>query len=348
MLNKKHYILISFIIVISLIFFFRVFSSSSLKDYRVLSNYLQTQVVSYLLEKGEIYPIKSIEKIQNKKIWQQVHFELYLSYKENLENILNDIKNIFNLTPELIQENKEFSKYFFYYKDKPFQVFKIYKDYPKVGIIFDDIGENLSKMRQIISLDVPLTVSILPFLSYSQECAFLAKENNIEVMLHLPLEPHGEKVTPEEKTINTNMSEDEIIKLTNIFIENVPFIKGVNNHMGSKATEDHRVMNIILNLIKEKNLYFVDSKTSSKSVAYDLAKKLGIPADINRCYLDNINNPEYISKRFDLLINLAKKRGEVIAIGHPRENTINMLKKYIPKFQENGIKFVYISEIIKK
>jgi len=350
---SKNRIIIALLIWIIVILFVPFFLKLSFLVKLVGENYisacedLQTDVIRYLYKRVEITPQESKVICRRGKIWNQVTFELVLPYKVEIEFIINDLEKEFGLTYKSQEEDKYSSKYYLYYNDLPVQVLKIYSQHPKVAIIFDDVGENIKQVKEILKLDIPVTVAILPFLNYSKKSAELANKNNIEVMLHLPLEPHHTKVTPGVHTITSSMSDDEITKWVKKSIQNIPHLKGANNHMGSKATEDKRVMGIVLDLFKSMNLYFIDSRTSSKSVGFKMAGKKGIPTDINRCYLDNKNSKYYINKRLDLLIESALERGDAIAIGHSRDNTIEAIKDYIPKFKSKGIKFVHVSDILK-
>lgn len=318
------------------------------KNYIPVCDELQTELIKFLSSTGKIKPLYSEVKCDSGKIWKISKMVLSLPYGKKIVSVPSNIEKKFNLK---VKQNKkeDYSALFtVLYKGIPIQKLEIEVARPKVAIIFDDVGENLSQVKDILKLGVDVTISVLPFLNYSKKSAVVAKKNGLEVMLHLPMEPYKSKVTSGIHTITTDMGSSEVKKWTLKSIKEVPYVKGVNNHMGSKATEDKKVMKNILEVLKSKNLYFIDSRTSSKSVAHKLAREMGVPSDINRCYLDNENKKKYIKKRLDLLIRRVLKRGDAIAIGHSRNKTIEVIKKYISKFKSEGILFVEVSEILNQ
>ncbi len=217
----------------------------------------------------------------------------------------------------------------------------------RIAIILDDGGYPLSEgALELVKEGWPITVSVLPFLDYSKKTAKLVKENNGEVMLHLPME--ADQPTNLKETILMDMKEDEIRENVRVAIEAIPHISGVNNHMGSKATADVKTMEIVLSEIKKKGLYFVDSVTTEKSCAAKLARAMGLPTGIRKVFLDNEDDQEYVAKQFSILLQIARKDGEAIAIGHiTKRSTIAFLKEELPRIKEKGYELVWASEIAK-
>ncbi|MEW6680971.1 MAG: divergent polysaccharide deacetylase family protein [bacterium] len=217
----------------------------------------------------------------------------------------------------------------------------------KIAIILDDAGYSLSKDAiSLIKQGYPITVSIIPHLSFSKETAELVHNNGGEVMVHLPMEAINKK--KEKKEISTKMSPDEIKKITKEAIEGIPYCVGLNNHRGSKATANKEIMEPVLEIVKEKNLYFVDSLTTSKSIAYKLAKDMGILAGKREIFIDNNNSPNSVLSYLSLLIEVARNKGSAIGIGHiSKRATISVLLEKIPEFQKNGIELVPASELLK-
>jgi polysaccharide deacetylase 2 family uncharacterized protein YibQ len=218
----------------------------------------------------------------------------------------------------------------------------------RIAIILDDAGYPLSEgALELVKEGWPITVSVLPFLSYSKKTAKLVKENNGEVMLHLPMEAN--QPTKLKGTILVNMKEDEIRENVRAAIEAIPHIQGVNNHMGSKATADPKTMEATLSEIKEKGLYFVDSVTTEKSCAAKLARAMGLRTGIRKVFLDNEDDQEYVAKQFSILLQMARKNGEAIAIGHiTKRSTVAFLKEEIPRLNEKGYELVLASEMVNK
>lgn len=216
----------------------------------------------------------------------------------------------------------------------------------RVAIIIDDIGNDRKVFRKFVDLGIPLTFSILPRERFSSRIAEEANRLNYEVILHLPMEPKSHEKNPGNGVILQNMSEDEMIRQLKLDIEAVPHITGINNHMGSLLTEDRAAMNILLQEINRMGLFFLDSRTSPDSVAYEIAKDIGIKSETRDVFLDNSPDVEYIKGQIDKAIKIAKKHGEATAIGHPRKQTIAALREKMSDFEKEGIKLVTVSEIL--
>jgi len=218
---------------------------------------------------------------------------------------------------------------------------------PKVAFIIDDLGYETEIAKKMLELEFPITLSILPFLKYSKYIAEEGKKNNKEIMLHLPMEPNNSSVDPGPKAIKSYMSEEEIRQYVRECILNFPYIIGLNNHMGSKITEDREIMKIILEEIKRYNLFFIDSMTSKNSIAYQVAEEMEVKAAKRSVFLDNENDMEYIKGQMLEVQKIALREGEAIAIGHDRINTFYLLKRMIPELIRAGIEIVPVSELVK-
>jgi len=218
---------------------------------------------------------------------------------------------------------------------------------PKVAFIIDDLGYETEVAKKLIELEFPITLSILPFLQYSKFIAEEGKKNNQEIMLHLPMEPSNSSANPGPGAIKSYMSEEEIRHSVIDSIVNFPYIIGVNNHMGSKITENRKIMEIVLEEIKGHNLFFIDSMTSKDSIAYKVAQEMGIKTAVRSVFLDNENDMEYIKGQMLEIQETALRKGEAIAIGHSRINTFYVLKRMMPELIKAGIEIVPVSELVK-
>ncbi|MEW6455679.1 MAG: divergent polysaccharide deacetylase family protein [Acidobacteriota bacterium] len=223
------------------------------------------------------------------------------------------------------------------------------KEIFKLAIIIDDIGFSIEPVYSLLEIKEPITFSILPFQRYSEKVANLLKENNKEIMLHLPMESNNFKGDSENDngTILMSMDEFEISNLVEKAINSIPYTKGVNNHKGSKITENENSMRIILRVIKEKNLFFIDSKTSSYSIANQIAVEMGIPSLSSDLFIDNIQTEDHIKSQIFKVVEIAKKKKKAIGIGHPYETTINVLKEILPKIKDYGITLIFVSDLLK-
>ena len=179
----------------------------------------------------------------------------------------------------------------------------------KIAIVLDDFGYNMNNLPLLKFIKEPLTVSILPNLAYSQTVAEKLSALGFEVILHLPLEPK-EKYRLEKDTILISMKEQKIRGILSRALENVPFVKGVSNHMGSRATEDERTMSIILDELKKRKLYFLDSLVTGASVCSSLSKKIGVRFAQRNIFLDNEQDADYIKQQLDKLKNKAERLGQ--------------------------------------
>jgi len=219
----------------------------------------------------------------------------------------------------------------------------------KVAIVLDDWGYNLRYLNLLEEIDAPLTISILPNLRYSSKIAEIAKDSGKEVILHLPLEPEreGRTIRLEEYTIITGMPEDEVRGNFARAISCVPYICGVSNHMGSRATKDNRLMSLIFAELKKRDLFFLDNLVTEESICRQLAGSMKVKFVSRDFFLDNLDDYEYIKKQFRKLCESAEKFGQAVGIGHAKRTTLKMLKEEIPLMQAKGIKFVFVSDLVK-
>jgi polysaccharide deacetylase 2 family uncharacterized protein YibQ len=219
-----------------------------------------------------------------------------------------------------------------------------------VAIIIDDMGFNLDVLREINSIQFPLTIAVLPYSPHAEETAYVANQNGLEVILHLPLESLKDIEANESAAgiIRVEMTEKEIRKILQENLVEVPLIVGVNNHMGSKVTRNESVMRIILEEIKEKDLFFIDSVTTGGSVAYEIAQELQIPSAFRSVFLDSVVDEDAIRRQLKTLFRMAQKSGKpIVGICHPLEPTLKVLKENLHTIEEYGLKLVYASQIVK-
>lgn len=219
-----------------------------------------------------------------------------------------------------------------------------------VAIVIDDFGNDMNGTKEMLELPIPLTIAVMPFLPTSRRDAQLAHEKGHDVLVHLPMEPvRGKKSWLGPGAITTDLSDAEIRKRVEAAIDDVPFAIGINNHMGSKATADERVMKIVVEVCKERGLGMLDSKTTHKSVMGKLAKQMGVPFAENQLFFDDVYTIPHINKQMNKLRRLMKEQVESIAIGHvglPGKKTAQVLKSSISAIQKEA-QFVPISRLMK-
>jgi len=217
---------------------------------------------------------------------------------------------------------------------------------PRIAIVIDDWGYNLNNLDILDQIKYPLTMSVLPNLNYSRTVSDYLHQKGFEIILHLPMEPR-EKYRLEKNTLMTSMDEPTIINILKKDLSDVTYTKGVSNHMGSKATEDSRVMEIIFKELKRRNLYFLDNVVSSKSVCSALARKMNLLFSKRDIFLDNQPDLEYTRGQIYKLKTRAKIYGHAIGIGHDRKVTLEVLKEIMPELEKEGYKFVFVSDLVK-
>lgn len=222
------------------------------------------------------------------------------------------------------------------------------KSIKKVALVIDDMGSDLDFLQELINLQVPLTVAILPDALFASRTAELAQENGLEVILHLPLEAlNGQSYAGADGLIRSSMTPEEIRAILERDLSIISQATGLNNHMGSRATADRYLMEIILDFLKEKNLFFLDSKTNPRSIAYELAVKKGVPALSRHVFLDADENRTEVKKRLDELLKYAQKHGQAVGIGHPFPETLEALRHYREEAARLGLEPVKLSDLLR-
>jgi uncharacterized protein len=216
----------------------------------------------------------------------------------------------------------------------------------RLAILLDDLGSDSAAAEQIFALHHPITISVLPEHAHSVEIADQARRRGYEVMLHLPMQSVG-KEQPERQELRPGMSAAEVTALVEQFLGDVPGVKGVNNHQGSQATADAELMAELMPVLRRHNLFYVDSRTTAATVAYDAARKEGVPAAFrNVPFLDDVENVAAIEKQLTLAIRGAREKGEAIAIGHPHPATLQALRTMLPRAKAQGVKLVFVSDLV--
>jgi len=220
----------------------------------------------------------------------------------------------------------------------------------RVSIVIDDLGYRKDLLRNFLRLDIPLTFAILPQLPYSTLLARELKNSGYETILHLPMEPEGYPETdPGPGALLVSMDSSRIEGTILMDLKTVPGVIGVSNHEGSRFTANREKMKEALTVLKREGLFFFDSKTSPHSVGEEVARDLGMSALSNQVFLDTKDEYKSICRQLEKLRRRVLKRGTGIGIGHiHRKFTADALAEYIPKFEEDGIEFVSLSELLKK
>lgn len=218
---------------------------------------------------------------------------------------------------------------------------------PRLAIILDDLGSDREAAEAIYALHEPLTISVLPFHAHSTEIAEEAKSLGYEVMLHLPMQAVGNE-KPEAQQLYGGMGEGELTRTVEEMLKSVPTAIGVNNHEGSLATTDEKLMTELMVLLKQRGLFFIDSRTTAATLAFESAEKAGVRCGFrNVPFLDDVREVGAIEKQLELAVRGAKEKGAAIAIGHPHAETLQALKEELPRAEAQGVQLVFVSEVVR-
>jgi uncharacterized protein len=216
----------------------------------------------------------------------------------------------------------------------------------RLAIILDDLGNDRAAADAIFALPYPLTISILPNHAHSVEIAEEAHRRGYEVMLHLPMESVGNEM-PEAQELHPGMPADTIPVLFEQMMQSVPNAAGVNNHQGSQATADPALMDELMPVLRKWNLFYVDSRTTAATVAYDTAQRLGVRSGFrNVPFLDDVAEVSAVRKQLELALRGAREKGDAIAIGHPHAATLRALGEILPQAEARGVHLVYASDVV--
>lgn len=218
----------------------------------------------------------------------------------------------------------------------------------QLAIIIDDMGSSMQEARTLAGIGVPLTFSIIPGLRSYREVASFAASSGIEAMIHIPMQS---KEWPERRLehngLLVSMSDADISEKLADFMRNLPGAVGANNHMGSEFTEHEDKMRAVLEALKGRGLFFIDSVTSSESAGTRLAKELGVKSGRRNVFLDNEQNDAYIRGQLRQAVQLARKTGRAIAICHPHPATLQTLAAALPELKAQGITLVPASQLVR-
>lgn len=209
------------------------------------------------------------------------------------------------------------------------------RERPKVAIIIDDLGYDLKMAQKFIDLDAVLTFSILPVGPFQRQIADAVYAKGLEAMLHLPMEPvEYPQINPGEGALLTAMTPDQLIEQLNKDLEEVPHAKGVNNHMGSRMTANSTQMYQIFTVLKKRDLFFIDSRTTAETLCKPSARLFQLPFSQRDVFLDNVHQAEAIRRQLDQLILIAENHGEAVGIAHPYAVTVDVLREMLPEIRK--------------
>lgn len=215
----------------------------------------------------------------------------------------------------------------------------------RVAIIIDDLGQDMSMARRLAAIDADLTFAVLPHQQHTADVARFLHKHRREVLLHQPMEG-GNGKNPGEGAIYGATDPADAARILQESLDLVPHAVGVNNHMGSVVTQNRPIMEALMTVLKEENLFFIDSLTTGSSVGGSVAEALGVPFEVRDVFLDNDPSGSYITGQIEDLVEQSLRHGEAIGICHPHAATLETLAREVPRLREKGIEVVRVSELV--
>lgn len=217
----------------------------------------------------------------------------------------------------------------------------------KIAVIMDDIGHSLSPLKKLLQLDIIITPSILPGTGKARSATSLLQDNGREYMIHMPMQPRSyPKTNPGANALLLGQSEEKTRRLIQSYIAGVPGAVGCNNHMGSRYTEEAKAMRIVLDELKQSNLFFIDSRTIGDSIAFSEARKMGLKTATRNIFLDNKASIPAIRKQIHRMVSLAGENQEIIAICHPHSETLEAFRLEQDWLKQQRVDFVPASDLV--
>ncbi|OQY65978.1 MAG: hypothetical protein B6D46_12160 [Polyangiaceae bacterium UTPRO1] len=219
---------------------------------------------------------------------------------------------------------------------------------PRIAVVIDDLGDSLETARKVLALEPAVTIAVIPFRTASTQVAAAAVAGGREVILHLPLEP-GSATAMEGGSgfLRTSMEPPRLESQLESDLRAVPYIVGVNGHMGSRFTSDPRSMRTLLGALRARGLFFLDSRTSPESVAAEVAAGLQVPFAERDVFIDHDPSPAAIASALANAAKVAREAGQAIAIGHPHPSTLAALAAWLPEAARAGFDLVPVSALVR-
>ncbi len=217
----------------------------------------------------------------------------------------------------------------------------------KLAIIIDDLGYSLSLGQRTANLPGAFTIAVLPFTPHGRELAELAHKRGKEIMLHAPMSNHHQYPLGRGGLVS-GMKQAEFLAVLRQNLADIPYIKGVNNHMGSQLTEQAEPMRWLMRELKNRQLYFVDSRTSALTQALIEAERIRLPSRKRDVFLDDERNAHHIERQLLLALSKAQQQGSAIAIGHPYPETLAVLQRIKPILESHKVDLVPVSALVTR
>jgi polysaccharide deacetylase 2 family uncharacterized protein YibQ len=225
--------------------------------------------------------------------------------------------------------------------------FSVPQGKPLIAVVLDDVGVARSHAELAIDLPGAITLSFMTYADGVADMAARARAKGHELMLHVPMEPLGHEIDAGPNVLTVGASEAELLKRLAWGLDRFPGYIGINNHMGSRFTQDERGMSVVLAELKRRNLLFLDSRTIGNTVGDKLAARMGVAHVMRDVFLDNEMDEAAVIKQLMQAERIAAGKGQAIAIGHPHPATIAAIRAWMPKAEARGFVIVPLSAVAK-
>ncbi|MBP5855478.1 divergent polysaccharide deacetylase family protein [Marivibrio halodurans] len=219
---------------------------------------------------------------------------------------------------------------------------------PILAIVIDDVGVDVAHSREAVRLPAPLTFAFLPYGYDLPAMTRTAREGGHEIMVHLPMEPENREVDPGPHALMTDLPPEEIDRRIAWNLARIDGPVGLNNHMGSKFSARPEGMRRVLRALSDRGLFFLDSVTSARTTGYRLAEEMGVPFAVRDIFIDHTLDKATIRAQLEKAVETAKRQGHAVAIGHPHDETIDVLRDWLPTVAGQGVQLVPMSAVIRR
>ena len=216
-----------------------------------------------------------------------------------------------------------------------------------IGLIIDDFGyRNDDVSKGFLDIPAKLTFAVIPGHEHSRSFSKNAVSAGYEVIVHMPMENIGKTFGEEEFVLMNYFQDNELVRRVKEALDHIPEANGLNNHQGSRATETPRLMRLLAGVLKDENKFFIDSRTTTNTLAEETMRQFDVPTNRRNIFLDNELDEEKIYAQLIQLTDVAERKGIAIGIGHVKPQTLAVLKKHIPELQQKGFKFEFVSKLV--
>lgn len=215
---------------------------------------------------------------------------------------------------------------------------------PKLALVIDDLGWDMRMGKRVLALPGPITVAVLPGTPVGRELALVAHDLGVEIMLHQPMA--AERIpNAGPGNLQLGMAPDAVTARLRENLAQIPHHSGVSNHMGSLLTRCEQTMSVLMTELAQRGLYFLDSRTTARSVAYSSARSAQVPATRRDVFIDTVLDTQAIERALEAAVLLAEQRGHAVAIGHPHAATLAVLESHLPAIMER-VQLVPVSALV--